>query len=180
MEGQDAPRGPPFGRSDLTLTVLRLSQGEEFLKRLLVDQQPLFSRDPRQRAEAVVRGLYPIAMDVRIFELKDFQEAGVAGKAKFLDLPDADDANELAVMLFNRAPHPNAAKLLINWMLTKQGQTAWSEAAKTNSRRTDVPVVDPEAAVIPGKPYANSGREEFFAEQEKTSKMVRDLLNLKD
>ena len=26
---------------------------------------------------------------------------------------------------FNRAPHPNAAKVAINWLLSREGQTAW-------------------------------------------------------
>ena len=27
--------------------------------------------------------------------------------------------------LFNRAPHPNAAKVAVNWLLSQKGQTAW-------------------------------------------------------
>ena len=26
---------------------------------------------------------------------------------------------------FNRAPHPNAAKVAVNWLLSREGQTAW-------------------------------------------------------
>jgi ABC-type glycerol-3-phosphate transport system substrate-binding protein len=26
---------------------------------------------------------------------------------------------------FNRAPHPNAAKVAVNWLLSKEGQTTW-------------------------------------------------------
>lgn len=27
--------------------------------------------------------------------------------------------------LFNRAPHPNAAKVAVNWLLSKEGQSTW-------------------------------------------------------
>jgi hypothetical protein len=26
---------------------------------------------------------------------------------------------------FNRAPHPNAAKVAVNWLLSREGQTTW-------------------------------------------------------
>ena len=29
---------------------------------------------------------------------------------------------------FNRAPHPAAAKVAINWLLSREGQTAWLDA----------------------------------------------------
>ena len=44
--------------------------------------------------------------------------------------------------VFDRAPHPNAAKLFVNWWLTKEGQTAYHELASTSpppSLRDDVP-----------------------------------------
>ena len=47
--------------------------------------------------------------------------------------------------LLNRAPHPNAAKVFINWFLSREGQTAAYEAMVKNrgyaneSRRVDVP-----------------------------------------
>jgi iron(III) transport system substrate-binding protein len=48
----------------------------------------------------------------------------------------------LAVM--NRAPHPNAAKVFINWLLSREGQTLFQKVismpeAARNSRRVDVP-----------------------------------------
>jgi ABC-type Fe3+ transport system substrate-binding protein len=30
--------------------------------------------------------------------------------------------------LFNRAPHPNAAKVAINWLLSREGQTTWLDS----------------------------------------------------
>ena len=44
--------------------------------------------------------------------------------------------------VFDRAPHPNAAKLFVNWWLTKEGQTAYHELASSSpppSLRDDVP-----------------------------------------
>ena len=41
--------------------------------------------------------------------------------------------------IFNRAPHPNAAKVYINWLLSKEGQTIYARATGYISNRLDVP-----------------------------------------
>ena len=61
--------------------------------------------------------------------------------------------------MLDRAPHPNAAKLFVNWWLTKEGQTAYNTLSATAdlppSLREDVPVgiTDPLAQRIPGTVY---------------------------
>ena len=58
---------------------------------------------------------------------KDFKEGGqVAFGGSVLEL-------------INKAPHPNAAKVYINWLLSKEGQTEWVKASGYPSRRLDVP-----------------------------------------
>ena len=47
------------------------------------------------------------------------------------------------ISYLNRAPHPNAAKLAINWLLSKEGQSTWLDSnAKTagqyDSLRADI------------------------------------------
>jgi ABC-type Fe3+ transport system substrate-binding protein len=41
--------------------------------------------------------------------------------------------------LINRAPHPNAAKVAINWLLSKEGQVVYQKIINGDSRRTDIP-----------------------------------------
>jgi ABC-type Fe3+ transport system substrate-binding protein len=46
--------------------------------------------------------------------------------------------------LMNRAPHPKAAKVFINWFLSREGQTLLQKTMSTagdpkNSRRIDIP-----------------------------------------
>ena len=49
------------------------------------------------------------------------------------------------VGLVNKAPHPNAAKVFINWLLSREGQTTFqrtsveAETSFQNSRRVDIP-----------------------------------------
>ena len=57
-----------------------------------------------------------------------------------------------SVALMANAPHPNAAKVYINWLLSKAGQTSW-EKTGFDSRRTDIQHVSPETVPKPGEPY---------------------------
>ena len=47
-----------------------------------------------------------------------------------------------AVALLNRAPHPNAAKVLLNWVLSQEGQASYAELTRHNVRRLDVSAED--------------------------------------
>ena len=63
--------------------------------------------------------------------------------------------------MMDRAPHPNAAKLLLNWWLTQEGQTAYntmSASAPPASLRDDVPlgVTPPGERRMPGVAYEMS------------------------
>jgi iron(III) transport system substrate-binding protein len=48
-----------------------------------------------------------------------------------------------SLALMNRAPHPNAAKVFINWLLSREGQTLFQKVVSQpgdarNSRRIDI------------------------------------------
>ena len=76
-----------------------------------------------------------------------------------------------------QAPHPRAAQLFINWLLTKEGQTSYSQNVKVNSRRTDVAPADAEAVPTPGVDYVVADLETFIPEQAKTQEIAKSLLD---
>jgi ABC-type Fe3+ transport system substrate-binding protein len=63
--------------------------------------------------------------------------------------------------LINKAAHPNAAKVFINWLLSREGQLtlqrvyAEGRRGASNSRRTDITkdIVPPEDRLIEGVKY---------------------------
>jgi ABC-type Fe3+ transport system substrate-binding protein len=55
----------------------------------------------------------------------------------------------MAVM--NKAPHASATKLFVNWILSKEGQSAWQKYTEVNSLRIDIPKSDLPADDIPQK-----------------------------
>lgn len=55
------------------------------------------------------------------------------------------------ICLVNKAPHPNAAKLFVNWFAGHDGQEAYSQAMQAPSLRTDLTYNGLPAYVFPRK-----------------------------
>lgn len=77
----------------------------------------------------------------------------------------------------NQAPHPNAAKVFLNWILGKEAALLYSKEVQVNSRRTDVPPGDPNTVPRPGVEYLRMDDEKWLDQIELTQKIAKDLLN---
>jgi iron(III) transport system substrate-binding protein len=151
----DDPRLP--GQGLLVGQVLLKNFGAEFLQKLFSTQKIVFIANRRQEAEGVVRGTYPIGMAAPLDEVGQFQAQGLGQNIK----PFNGDVKALSgdtgfgtVSLMEKAPHPSAAKVYINWLLSKAGQSEWGKVLR-NSRRLDVPPGNPSEVPPPGMPYSN-------------------------
>jgi iron(III) transport system substrate-binding protein len=151
----DDPRLP--GQGLLVGQVLLKNFGAEFLQKLFSTQKIVFIANRRQEAEGVVRGNYPIGMAAPLDEVGQFQAQGLGQNIK----PFNGDIKALSgdtgfgtVSLMDKSPHPNAAKVYINWLLSKAGQSDWGKVLR-NSRRVDVPPGSPSGVPPPGMAYSN-------------------------
>jgi ABC-type Fe3+ transport system substrate-binding protein len=137
----------------------------------------VLSRDRNQLTEFMVRGRYPIAIGLNVLALQDFQAHGVGKNIKTVLLPEMDyQASGSAVWLLNRAPHPNAAKVLINWLLTREAQAAWAKELQTNSRFVGVEPGDPHTIVPAGMTLTQIDSEELLPELVKTQDHAKQLI----
>lgn len=82
--------------------------------------------------------------------------------------------------LANRAPHPNAAKLFINWLLSREGQRSLQKFGRPvahNSRRIDISKDEADAfnRLDPAKKYFDLAKPEY---QDLTPifKLVKEVL----
>jgi iron(III) transport system substrate-binding protein len=120
--------------------------GPEFIKRLFGDMQPTFGRDRRQITDWLAQGKYALCVGCR-----DANRAKNQGlPVDELDNVDWKEGLELttgggSMSLIKGGPNPNAAKVFINWFLSRRGQIAlqkytdlYGEDAP-NSRRMDIP-----------------------------------------
>jgi ABC-type Fe3+ transport system substrate-binding protein len=74
------------------------------------------------------------------------------------------------------APHPNAARLFINWLLSSDGQTSWATVTTNNSRRLDVPVGDPERYAAPEIDYVYLNHERYEPDRQRAATIAREVL----
>ena len=144
------------------------------------DQAVVVGREQRQMMEQLTRGQYAVGINaVNDQLLIEFLAAGSGKNLKHVDLEDADfiTATGNVVFLFNNAPHPNTAKLFLNWFLTRDGQSTWVEVTKENSRRLDIPAGNPDYQPTPGKSYMNLDKEESIPLLERTLQIAQEALN---
>jgi iron(III) transport system substrate-binding protein len=145
---QDPRGGAGLGR----LTVMLAARGERYVRDLLTKQEVVVTGDNRQVAEWVVRGRHPIGVGISNSTLTEFQKQGLGRNVQPLsEGPVSLSPGFGGIQLLNRAPHPNAARVFINWLLTREVQTRVAQIVESNSRRLDVAPGSPESAVDPAR-----------------------------
>ncbi|HEV8015156.1 MAG TPA: extracellular solute-binding protein [Stellaceae bacterium] len=157
---------------------LLVNFGADFLQHLYADQKIIYSSNPRQEAEWLVRGQYPIGLGIAVEALAPFQQQGLGKNIAGFDLklPHPTMSTGFGtVSMMDRAPHPSAAKLYINWLLSKAGQTDWG-ATGHNSRRLDVPHVDPASFPVPGTEYRADQSEAAIPSREQAAELAKKFI----
>lgn len=155
------PSGTGLGAS-LQFYYYHPELGAEYIKRLFADMQPTLGRDRRQITDWLAQGKYALCVGCR-----DTARAKSQGlPVDELDNVDWKEGVQLtsgggSMSLIKGAPNPNAAKVFVNWFLSRRGQIAlqkyndlYGEDAP-NSRRIDIPkdMLVPVNHMLPGKRY---------------------------
>lgn len=173
------PRAP--GGGSLQAANLLYLLGDDFLQKLLKQDVAVIG-DLRQQVDWIVRGKYPIAMSLDYRFLTEFQRQGVGLNVVPL-APDtaAGGGKRLSpgfgcVMLINQAPHPNAAKVFVNWLLSRQGQDAYAQATGVNSRRVDAVSGREIARPKPGVKYYSLNKENMLQYNDRAIVIAKDIL----
>lgn len=170
----------PTAGSPLTASGAMIkTYGEDFLRKLILDQKPVIVKDPRQQVDWLASGRYPISIGVPTIAFVEYGQRG-ASISEFKKMTGAKIWTQGVggIQALKDAPHPNATKVFVNWLLTKDVQTRIMAAAKMNSRRKDVPLGNEEDAVDYAHldEYVGGQTEEMQAYQKKATAMYRELL----
>ena len=122
------------------------SVGAEFLKRLFAQSDITVTREDRQAADWLATGKFALGLFVT-----GVPEAKAQGlpvdefrDVNFKEPPSLDTGANGTIVLLKQAPHPNAAKVFINWFLSREGQSLYQEIMNTRfdyveSMREDIP-----------------------------------------
>ena len=143
--------------------------GQEFLQKLFGSMDVTFSGDPRQMLDWLAQGKFAICLGCRNNEIAVAKKQGLPVGS--LDTSAWKEGGRISLSgslsLANKAPHPNAAKILINWYLSRKGQIAVQKEGTSdegvNSRRIDIPKddVDPAYRLVEGRRYFDVSRPEW-------------------
>ena len=150
----------PTGAAQTTVrwmwAALGPEQGADYLRALRA-QAGAIDRDARRMVEWVARGRYAILVGPNDAITQQLLTEGLSFGvlSDFKDHGAALSASYGSIMRMANGPHPNAATLFINWLLTKEGQTAYSTGVVQASRRLDVPTdhLPPENRLRPDGKY---------------------------
>jgi iron(III) transport system substrate-binding protein len=159
---------------------LYMKLGADGLKKILVDQEAVFLNDSNAMADRMVRGAAYFALGPRLDEnLVQYKKAGLQIDIRAMGNTPAFAglSTEYGILsIFNRPAHPNAAKVFVNWLLSKPVQEGLDAAVNIKSRRTDVapPSSDTDWAVS-GANYTALQQEKFLAPRQKIMQYARDL-----
>jgi ABC-type Fe3+ transport system substrate-binding protein len=124
--------------------------GPGFIKALYLGQQVSYTSDPRQLAEWIARGVYPIGLAVGSRQIEPLRALGQPIERIFpKDGPGYLSGGPSVMKLVKNAPHPNGAVVFSNWFLTKEPQEIYQRTVATVSRRADVDLAGIPDYVIP-------------------------------
>ncbi len=160
---------------------LYLQLGPDFIRKFYIDQKPMISRDNRVLTDALLRGTHPIVLGAEDSDVDTMAKEGARVKLLqgFSDLqpPVSSGYGHLGIM--HNAPHPNAAKVFVNWMASKEGAELYSRARGSASTRNDIdqsflpPEVIPREGV---KYFDNHDWEYTVTKKEEARQAVRKIL----
>jgi iron(III) transport system substrate-binding protein len=129
---------PRQGGAGLAMcSYLWMIKGEEFLKKLV--SQQLLVGDRRVVGDALAKGKISITIGATYYTFLPYIKAGLPVKPfpRLKEGTYATSGNGGPVIIKN-PPHPNAAKVFVNWFFSKEGQQLYDKAFGNATRRLDV------------------------------------------
>jgi iron(III) transport system substrate-binding protein len=170
----------PRGGSPLTtMGALYKQKGPDFIRKLVVDQKPVITNIPRQQTDWLVSGRYPVAFGVPSAALVEFRKSG--GDISAISKMTGTRQWSMGVggiTVPTKNPHPNATKVFVNWILSKDVQAHMMKGVQLNSRRKDVPQGLPSASLDYNRiqDYVGGQTEDMKPYIEKAQALLRDIV----
>ena len=131
--------------------------GPDYFRKLYIDQKTAVSKDRRQMIDWLAHGKHPICLSCKIEGANELNKDGY----RLLEVFDIEGirnrvtASPFLLTYASNAPHPNAARVFINWIAGKEALEIYSRENGTATLRTDVDesFLDPRVIPRPGVSY---------------------------
>lgn len=114
--------------------------GEDFVRKLYIEQKAVRTRERRQMSDWLARGTQPICLNCREDDVRPLIKEGFKIREIFelSDIPGSINGSPWMLSLANRAPNPKAAQLFANWILSREGLGIYARGYGSVSMRTDI------------------------------------------
>jgi len=160
--------------------LLRVKLGDDAFKMLITDQKIDFVPQQFQVVDAMARGTAWVGIGPPVRSLiATYTKAGVQADIRsFGNSPDnnLEAIGGGALFIFKDRPHPNATRVFINWLLTRDVQYGMAKATEQASRRQDVPITtQPDETPVKGAQYVPPQREDVAPAVRQTVQFVTEL-----
>jgi iron(III) transport system substrate-binding protein len=137
----DDPRKSGTGQATFLFFYRHPELGADFI-RALSRQGLTLLKNYAQEVDMLGQGRFPLGVGLSDSMIEERTKRGVP--IVIVDPRQMKEGTPISpvsggLSLVNRAPHPNAAKLYINWLLSKEAQTIFARATGYISNRVDVP-----------------------------------------
>jgi len=167
----------PGRLGDMTEAYLATDAGPTWVKRYLTEMNVAFTSDMRLEETWLVKGRNPLKWNEGNIGniLRDLRAKGLP--IKDVRLPRETGVLEArgscCITVLRNAPHPNAAKLFLNWFLSREGQTELHNIdppRSFTSLREDIPAGNTSEDVrrVPGMNYSFRDFDPRYKEQEES------------
>jgi iron(III) transport system substrate-binding protein len=174
------PRISGGGLAAITFMYGTEALGRDYIRQLFA-QEPVISNDDRQILDWVARGQYPIAIGVSDTLANEFISRGLA--VRHMDTGRMREggfvtSGNAVVSVVRNPPHPNAVAVYLDYLLSRDGQHAWSKAAGYASQRRDVPTDHVDALLVPkeGVTYLESHSERYVRMRDEIVEFLRTVM----
>lgn len=114
--------------------------GPSFLSRFYGEHDVALGTDARLMVDWLATGKFLLFFMARDGDIEDANKQGLPVNVVPAPPQESHISSAMGNMaIFNRAPHPNAARLFLNWVFSREGQVHWQKSTDANSLRTDIP-----------------------------------------
>ena len=114
--------------------------GEDFVRKLYIEQKTVRTRERRQMSDWLARGTQPICLNCREDDVRPLVKDGfkILEIFELTDMPGSTNGSPWMLTVANRAPNPKAAQLFANWILSREGLGIYARGYGSVSMRTDI------------------------------------------
>jgi ABC-type Fe3+ transport system substrate-binding protein len=169
------------GLGNSTLWYTHEGLGKDFIRKLFTQKDMVMPRDDRQMLDFAARGKYPIAIGPSDVLTNEFIARGLPLKhlhPETLKEGTYITAGNGTLVVVRNAPHPNALRVYVDYLLSPEGQLEWSKAARFGSLRRDVPRDHVQDILVPkeGMSYPDISTEKYVRLREEIVEFIKTII----